>query len=162
MTPSTISAKSTFSLVGDLKVELVYSDRKEIWFEERNLITLSGKNQLLSPLFLSGLTSDPVTTLKAGNGGTVDPQGLFPKQVNSAMTSLFNTIISVPTTYTNNPSNPSVTFLADITEAQCNGQLVNEAALFTGSNNMFNIKTFGGIPKTSAFSIHFEWTISIT
>lgn len=160
-TISTTSIHTKAGAVGTLKVELVYPDKRETWFEEENLIVLAGKNQLLSPLYISGLTSDPISALRAGNGGTVDPQGLFPKQVDGTMTHLFSEIITVATTYTFDVTKPSVTFLADITESQCNGSLINEAALYTTSGNMFNIKTFGGIPKTSSFSIHFEWTITV-
>lgn len=158
---TSVITQSNLKTTGHLKVELVYPDRRELWMEDKNLIVHNGKLQLLAPLYTPGLVADPIASLHAGNGGTVDPQGLFPRQVDTTLTHLFNEVIAVAITQTVDPTRPSVTFLADITEAQCNGQLINEAALYSTSGNMFNIKTFGGIPKTSAFSVHFEWTISV-
>lgn len=113
-------------------------------------------------LYLAGITSDPITTLKAGIGGSIDPQGEFPKTVSKNLTSLYSSLITAPTSYTVNNSLPSVTFIADISESQAVGQLINEAGLFTAGGTMFNIKTFPGIPKTSEFSIHIEWTIDFS
>lgn len=150
-------------LEGILRAEKWYPDgRKELAFEEHNLIVLTAKQVLLSSLYVSNQLSDPVINLKIGTGGCIDPQGLFPKPISQAMTSLFTPLLNVTTSFTINSSAPSVTFIADVDQGTANGQLITEAGLYKSSGNMFNIKTFPGIPKTSEFSIHFEWTIQMS
>lgn len=53
----------------------------------------------------------------------------------------------------------SVTYSFNISSSQLNGYNISEVGLFRESGNMFNIKTFPSIPKSSAFSIQFLWTI---
>ncbi len=53
----------------------------------------------------------------------------------------------------------SVIYSFNITSSQLNGYNISEVALFRESLDMFNIKTFASIPKSSAFSIQFLWTI---
>jgi hypothetical protein len=155
--------RNTMELEGVLKAELVYPDgRRELAFEEKNLIVLTAKQVLLSSLYVANQLSDPIINLNIGTGGCIDPQGLFPKPISQAMTSLFTPLLSVPTSFTINSAAPSVTFIADVDQGTANGQLITEAGLFKASGNMFNIKTFPGIPKTSEFSIHFEWTIQMS
>jgi hypothetical protein len=150
-------------LEGILKAEKVYPDgQRELVFEQKNLITLTAKQVLLSGLYISNQLSDPITTLEVGTGGCIDPQGLFPKPISQAMTSLFTPLLGVATSFTVNNAAPSVTFIADIDQGTGNGSLITEAGLYKASNNIFNIKTFPGIPKTSEFSIHFEWTIQMS
>jgi hypothetical protein len=155
--------RNTMELEGVLKAELVYADgRRELAFEEKNLIVLTAKQVLLSSLYVANQTSDPIVTLNVGTGGCIDPQGLFPKPVSQAMTSLFTPLLSVPTSFTINNAAPSVTFIADVDQGTGNGQLITESGLFKASGNMFNIKTYPGIPKTTEFSIHYEWTIQMS
>lgn len=148
---------------GFLTVSKVYLDgSKELVFEEKkNVITLPSKLQMLASVYSTSLTPDPVSTLQVGIGGTIDPAGLYPKPVTSALTSLFSSNFTINTTYSLNTAVPSITYLADLPPAWGNGNLINEAGLFRTSGAMFNIKTFPGIPKTSEFSIHFEWTIKM-
>jgi hypothetical protein len=158
---SSVHLKTKLCLEGRLKATARYVDREELIFEEDNLIVLGGRQLALAPLFLAGRISDPIATLRIGSGGTLDSEGKFPKTPTSDKTTLYNQTLSVGTSYTYNSSRPSVTFLADVPESSSNGSLISEAGLFTASGLMFNLKTFGGIPKTSDFSIHFEWTISV-
>ena len=149
-------------LGGFLSISKVYSDgRVEKVFEQKNVITLPAKRQVLSAVYASSVAADPVSSLQVGIGGTVDPSGLYPKPTNQALTSLYTTYASIATSYTVDDGIPAVSFLADLDQGTGNGQLINEAGLFRSSGTMFNIKTFPGIPKTSEFSIHFEWTIKI-
>lgn len=53
----------------------------------------------------------------------------------------------------------SVTYSFSVSSSQLNGYNISEVGLFRESGNMFNIKTFPSIPKSSAFSIQFLWTI---
>lgn len=53
----------------------------------------------------------------------------------------------------------SVTYSFSISSSQLNGYNISEVGLFRESGGMFNIKTFPSIPKSSAFSIQFLWTI---
>jgi hypothetical protein len=147
-------------LEGVLRVEKWYPDgRKELAFEKKNLIVLTAKQVLLSSLYVANQLSDPIINLKIGTGGCIDPQGLFPKPISQAMSSLFTPLLDVATSFTINNAAPSVTFIADVDQGTANGQLITEAGLYKASGTIFNIKTFPGIPKTSEFSIHFEWTI---
>jgi hypothetical protein len=62
---------------------------KELIYKESNLITLATRQLFLSYVYqYPGITSDPVTGLKVGTGGTIDPQGLFPKQEDPSWTAL--------------------------------------------------------------------------
>lgn len=150
------------TMEGILLAQKVFPDgSKEIVFEEENLIMLPSKQYMLSTCYLSSGTFDPVNTLRVGTGGTVDPKGLYPKSVTQTLNTLFNPLLSVPVSYTVNHAIPSVTFIADLDQGMGNDQLITEAGLFREQGSMFNIKTFPGIPKTSEFSLHFEWTIKI-
>jgi hypothetical protein len=145
---------------GVINVSLTYPDRVEPWYKEENLIVLVPRQALLSMVYLEGRLSDPIRTLQVGTGGSIDPEAKFPKPVTKTMTELYNSILSVNTSYSVDNSTPSVTFIGDISESQGVNQLINEAGLFTLAGTMFNIKTFPGIPKTSEFGIHIEWAIN--
>lgn len=127
---------------------------------DENLIVLVPRQKLLSMIYLDNQVSDPIETLQVGTGGSIDPEALYPKPVDKSMGHLYNSILSVPTSYSVDNGLPSATFIADIAESQGVNQLINEAGLFTVAGTMFNIKTFPGIPKTSEFGIHIEWTIN--
>lgn len=146
---------------GHLKVTLDYGTHQVVHLDKKNLVVKNGRQLLLAPLYLTGRVSDPVSTLRVGSGGTLDVNGQFPKTPVVDTSALYSQTLSTPTSYTYDSSRPSVTYLADISETQGNGTMISEAGLFTVAGIMFNIKTFGGIPKTSAFSIHFEWTIAV-
>lgn len=154
---------SHLPLRGELAIYLRHADgSKELHFEDKNLIVYAGRTLVLQALYLASYTPDPVATLRVGDGGCIDPAGLYPKTPSTELTSLYHQILSIPTTYqVVNPSIPSVTFLASVDQGQCNGTLLSEAGLFTGTGLMFNIKTFTGIPKTSYFAVDFVWTISV-
>lgn len=150
------------ALEGTLLAQKIFSDgRVETVFHEENMIMLPSKQYVLSTCYESEGTFDPIVSLKVGTGGTVDPQGLYPKAVTQNLISLFNTLLTVETSYTVNNAVPSVTFISDLDQGMGNGSLITEAGLFRQGGSMFNIKTFPGIPKTSEFSLHFEWTIKI-
>ena len=155
------SLNSRAEASGHLKVSLVYKDREEVVVDEKNVLTLQGKLRLLETLYL-GSSNPVITSLRVGTGGTIDPEGRFPKPVDSSLTTLFSQTASVSVTYSLDESYPSVTYIADIDPTLCNGSLLSEAGLFFADDVMFNIKTFPGIPKTVDFSVHFEWTIRIS
>jgi hypothetical protein len=150
------------TLDGVIRIERHYPNGDvELVIEKENLITLPAKLDLLTSLYSPSVIPDPIYQLKVGTGGTVDPEGFYPKAVNSSLTDLFTPLTSVNLSYIINASVPSVTFIADLDQGSGNGYLITEAGLFKTSAKMFNIKTFPGIPKTSEFSLHFEWTIKI-
>jgi hypothetical protein len=154
---------SAASVSGYLTVNKVYDDHVENHFtEKKNIIVLTALQAFLAGLYLSGQTSDPITTLWVGTGGTIDPAGQFPKPVSQSLTGLFTPLTSVTTSYTVNNSVPSVTFLGAVDQSTANGSLITEAGLFKASGLMFNIKTFPGIPKTAEFAIQFSWTIELS
>ena len=147
---------------GQLKIDLVYADKVVPYFDKPNLITLAARQSVLAMLYLTGRTSDPVTTLHVGTGGTIDPQGLYPRAVTKGMTSLYNDVYTTNISYSADTSLPTVTFIADVPDTDLIGSSINEAGLFTTSGNMFNIKTFPSIQKTADFGIHIEWTIDFS
>lgn len=150
-------------LDGHITITKVFPNgTRELVVDKQNLITLASKRYVLSSVYATSFTVDPVTQLQVGTGGTVDPEGLYPKPVTSDMTSLYNSTVTVSTSYTVNNDIPSVTFISDLDQGSGNGTLITECGLFRASGAMFNIKTFPGIPKTSEFSLHFEWTIKIS
>ena len=150
-------------LKGTLKVMKTVAGQLtgEVFFEEDNLVMLLSKQHMLEFLYLPNKTSTPIQILRIGRAGTIDPDALYPKDISRTETGLYDEIMSVPVTYTVNNAVPSVTFIADIEDSSAVGQMVSEAALYTSANSMFNKKTFPGIPKTSEFGIHFEWTITL-
>lgn len=145
---------------GILSISLVYPDRTVPVLHKENLVVRGGKLRMLRTLYQGGV-GEPITTLRVGNGGTIDPNGQFPKTVTNEQATLFNQVETIPVTYTLDESYPSVTYIADVGPDLCNDLLISEAGLFFGNGEMFNIKTFPGIPKTLDFSIHFEWTIRV-
>lgn len=161
--------KSTFEFLSsaktldtELTIYKVYpSGEKEEVFKNSNLIVLASKYYILSSIYKSTFVLNTINRLQVGTGGTVDPAGLYPKTPNSSLSTLYTPTIAVNTSYVENVTIPSVTFIADIDQTLANGTLINEACLLFTNGAMFNIKTFPGIPKTADFSIHFEWTIRI-
>lgn len=155
--------QSKVAMKGDLVITKRYADGKtEIHLDESNLIVFGGKNALLQALYSPTFVPNPISTLHVGTAGTIDPAGLYPKIPSSDLTSLYADIFNVPTSYSIVSSSvPSVTFLASISESQCNGTLLTEAGLFMLDTTMFNIKTYTGIPKTSSFAVDFSWTITV-
>lgn len=146
-------------LTGHLIISKDYNDRGSyVVFEEKNLITLATKIAILT-LIHTGGTGDPINRLRVGTGGCIDPEGLFPKPEDQTQTNLNTPFLTVNTTHTEDNAIPSTTFLADLDQATGNNNLVTEAGLITTAGNLFNLKNFPGIQKTSDFSLHFEWTI---
>lgn len=154
-------------LSGHLTIQKVFPDGRRVTaFSEENLITLTTRQAVLALLYtFPALTPDPIRYLKVGTGGTVDPEGLFPKQENELWTNLNSPITSIgslgllTTTFSLDSTVPQVTFLVDLDTATANGNLISEAGLFTNSQAMFNVKCFPGIPKTTEFALHFAWII---
>ena len=146
---------------GHLRISIIRGEVEDVVLDEKNVLTLQGKTRLLRTLY-TGESNPVISQIRVGNGGTIDPEGRFPKPVTQDLSNLFNTVQSIPVTYTLDEDYPSVTYLADVDPTLCNGLLISEAGLFFGDDMMFNIKTFPGIPKTVDFSIHFEWTIRVS
>lgn len=151
------------ALEGELRATKVFpnGDIEEV-FHEKNLIMLGSKQRLLRMTYATAGAWDPITSLRLGIGGTLDPVGLYPKAVNQLLTSLYSELVSLPTFYTLAEQIPSITFIADLDQSMGNGEKITEAGLFTTGGSMFNIKCFPSIDKTSEFSLHFEWTIKIS
>lgn len=159
--------RDSVSFMGSLSVYRKYTDGTlDLAFTEDNLIVLNGRLHLLGGLCSGGSVSSIgstsfISTLRAGTGGTIDPEGKFPKPVTKTLTALFNEVSSSSVSYTADLSYPSITFVSEIPNESNNGVLISEAGLFFEDGSMFNIKTFPGIPKTLDFSIVFQWTIRI-
>lgn len=149
-----------FKIEGELSIFLGKADgTRELFFKEKNLIVNASKAFILSGIYLPGIVSDPIVALRAGDGGAIDPQGLYPKPEDPEQEDLNQPVITVPTLYVLSPDEISVKFLADIDQSQANGTLFSEAGLIKASGLIFNVKNHPGIPKTSEFSIHYEWNV---
>lgn len=163
---TTAKLKDSLGVSGTLRISCVDSQTGEIIspVHELNLITVSGKQSLLASLYTTSIIADPIATLRIGSGGCIDSGGLYPKPEDPYQTGLYTPIsgLSLSVSHTVAVGGMSVTFIADVDPALGNGQIISEAGLFTNSGVMFNVKNHPGIPKSSAFSIHYEWTISIT
>lgn len=146
---------------GFLTIKRKYSDgREEVVFEEdKNRITNAAKLLMFSYLWDTEATIDPLTTVRVGDGGTTDPEGRIPKVPTGLETGLSHQLISIPVYHTVNSSIPSVTFIGNLDESLGNSVSYSEAGLFTQSGIIFSIKNFVTVPKTSDFTLSFEWTI---
>lgn len=152
--------RENVNLEGELSIYKKYKDgTSELFWKEENLIVKAAKQFLLTGIYAPGVVSDPITNLKVGTGGNIDPEGLYPKAEDPAQTDLITPLLTIPTIYVLDAPNVKVTFLADVDETQANGSLLTEAGLFKTSGLIFNVKNHPGIPKTSAFTVHYAWTI---
>lgn len=132
---------------------------REMIYREDNLITRAAKLYLLSGLWDGDVVADPIQTFRVGTGGALDPEGMFPKPEDPLAVGLTTPLLSVNTSYVVTPAEVKVTYLADIDRDTGNGHKITEAGLFKESGLIFNIKNFPAIPKTSEFSLHFEWSV---
>lgn len=149
-------------LVGHLKIFKGLADgSRKLAFEQDNLIVKAAKQVILTTLFQTGITSDPINKLKVGTGGAVDLAGLYPKVESPTQTNLITPLLTLNTVVTADLTNLKVTFLADVDQTQGNGQMLSEAGLFKTSGLIFNVKNHPGITKTSEFSVHYEWSIKL-
>lgn len=152
--------KESINTVGVLSIYKKDADgNSTLFFEEENLIVRSSKLFMMSQLYTRFLLSDPITTLKVGTGGNIDPLGLYPKVEDPLQTDLITPLTTAPATYVVNAVIPSVTFLADLDQSQGNGYQITEAGLFTLGGQIFNVKNHPGINKTADFSLHYSWAI---
>ncbi len=153
--------KSSWELLeGELSAWKVFpSGVREGIFTKKNLIVRLAKLHVLQCLYDPLFVQDPITTFKLGTGGSIDPNGLFPKPENPDQLDLVTPQISVPISYVEYPSDVKVTYLSDLDQSQGNGLLITEAGLFQASGKIFNVKNFPAVSKTSEFGLHFEWSV---
>lgn len=150
----------SLNLMGELSIYKKYRDGTSVlFFKEDNLIVNAAKQFLLTGIYAANIVSDPIVSLKAGTGGNIDPEGLYPKAESPTQTDLITPAITVSTIYVVDLANISVTFLADMDQTQCNGLQLTEAGLFKASGLIFNVKNHPGISKTSDFSVHYSWAV---
>jgi hypothetical protein len=156
--------KSKFKAIdGHLSIFKTFTDGSRLpIFSEANMVMLDSKQYILSTLYSASGTFNPISSLRVGTGGTIDPDGLYPKAVTQLLTQLYTPLLTVPTSFTVNNAVPSVTFIADLDQGTGNGSLITEAGLFQADGSMFNIKAFPGVAKTSEFGLHFQWTVKIS
>lgn len=155
--------QNTFELIeGEIQAWKVFPNgEKELVFCRKNLITKEARLAVLASLWDQEFRADRVTTFKLGLGGTIDPDGRFPRAEDPLQTDLVNPVISVKTSYVVDSENVKVTFLADLSPAEGNGLKITEAGLFKVSGKIFNVKNFPAVPKSSEFGLHFEWSIRV-
>ena len=147
---------------GEFSVYIKRLDQQpQLVYKEDNLIIKAAKQFLLQLIALPDLLSDPITQLRAGTGGTIDPQGLYPKPEDPDQIDLISTEIIIDVTPVIDLDNLVITYLADLDIDEGNGFVLSEAGLFKQSGLMFNIKNHPGIPKTPDFSVHYEWRVRI-
>lgn len=145
---------------GEIGAWKVFPDgtREEIFYK-KNLIVRLAKLHVLSALYDVNFIQDRVTTFKLGTGGSIDPEGRFPRPEDAEQTDLISPQISVSTSFVEYPLEVKVTYLADLDQSEGNGLKITEAGLFRESGKIFNVKNFPLVPKTSEFGLHFEWSI---
>lgn len=141
----------TKTYVKDGRVEVVLD-------EQKNRLTTVGKLLMFSYLY-SNRQTDPISKVAIGNGGTSDAQGRIPKVVNGSETDLWSPQVEIPVSYTVDNGNVAVVFYANLDEATGNNANYSEAGLKTAAGILFSIKTFVTVPKTSDFTLNFQWTL---
>jgi hypothetical protein len=149
--------------VGEVRIYKKFLDgSEELVLEEKNLIVNTGKQMLLGQIYYTTGSGNPLSYAKVGVGGAIDLAGLFLKTPTSDLTDLYYPINTIPIIQTaSDPTVPSITLLAVVDNSIGNGSTINEAGFFAVDNSMFNIKTFPGVYKTSAFSLNLQWVIKI-
>lgn len=151
---------STIQTEGVLKAFKVFPDgKKEMFYEDENLIVGSGKQSIITSLYTQNVMSDPIFNLKVGVGGCIDSAGQYPKTETLSRTTLYSYLLTVGITNTPDLANYQVTFLATIPQTSGNGSKISEAGLFRQSGALFSIKNHPAVTKTADFSIQYEWTI---
>ena len=154
--------KDSLKPEGYLRITLRFKDgREQEHFSDHNLITNIGRMAILNALVGLPNSFDPLSQLRAGSGGCIDPAGKVPREEDPKATGLIAPFLAVSVTYTLDNTAIMATILADIDQSTANSQSINEIGLFTQSGRMFNVKNFPSIPKTSEFSIHVEWRIKV-
>jgi len=154
--------KDSLEPQGYLTITLKYNDGREVvHFNDKNLITNTGRMAILNALVGLPNSFDPISQLRAGSGGCIDPAGKVPREEDPKATGLIAPFLAVSVSYTLDNTNIMATILADIDQSTANSQSINEIGLFTKSGRMFNVKNFPYIPKTSEFSVHVEWRIKV-
>lgn len=133
---------------------------RQLLFRDKNLITLSGKQLILSNIYTALGSADPISFAKVGTGGAFDIEGALLKSPTLDLTNLYSPQLSLPVTKSvESPSTPSITLVASVDNTEANGLLLNEAGFFSTSGKMFNIKTFPTTLKLNTFSLDIEWVI---
>lgn len=144
---------------GFLKITRVDSEgHRDVIFQSKNLITTAAKFEHLRFLWDSTVQVDPIVQFKVGDGGTLDGEGLFPRTEDPTQTDLGNPVLVSPNVNVD-AQGDAVKFTFDVLTGEANGSKISEVGLFKQSGAIFNVKNFIAIPKTSAFSLHFEWTV---
>lgn len=148
---------------GFLRISKVFDDGStSVIFEDKNLITNSGKQLILTQLYYSYGSGDPLSLAKVGTGGAEDDNGLFLKNPTVDLTNLYNPVYNVPIILTSSDlSVPKISLMANVDNSQANGYYLNEAGFFSASGKMFNIKVFPRVLKKSSFALNLEWVIKV-
>lgn len=100
-----------------------------------------------------------VDTMIFGTNGTV---GGVPKVIDDSRNGLFGTTLLTKSVAA--LVNPTVTnqaiFTTVVTFAEGNGNTINELALQMNNGDLYSMATLGGITKTSAMQVTFNWRIT--
>jgi len=153
--------KENFGLEGEFFLYKRTSDKsRQLIFQDKNLITLSGKQLILSNIYTDLGSADPISFAKVGTGGAFDSEGALLKSPTLDLVNLYSPQLTLPVTKSaETPSLPSITLVASVDNTEANGLLLNEAGFFSASGKMFNIKTFPTTLKLNTFSLDIEWVI---
>lgn len=117
------------------------------------------------------LSPNPITSFKVGTGGAT-------QTLNGSELDLFvpldpSTYLytgAVTYSFSDAPKNMVAVYAFEVATTELNGYALSEVGLFCNSNwfgnpglkNMFNIKLFSPITKTSAFALVFQWTVNFS
>lgn len=158
---STVKVHDGLGMEGIVKISKCYRDGHREEVGEFNMFVKASRVRMLRALYSTNISPDPIVTLKVGTGGSIDPDGLYPRSPSLTQTDLVSPIISMPVVSDPDEDAMTVTYLADVDYSEGNGEQINEVGLFTQSGALSNVKNFLRIPKTADFSIHFEWILRI-
>lgn len=158
-----LSGGTTFQIEGHVKGSIDWGDGREpeVFLDKKNLIVNSGRLIVLRSIYPT-TPADALSYAKVGTGGATDTGGLFLKTPLPTQTDLYHplTTCSMGSGAIDTVAVNRVLF-AVLDNSQGNGSYINEVGFFAGTGDMFNIKTFPRILKTSDFSINFQWTITV-
>jgi hypothetical protein len=151
----------TLNLKGRLSIVKKFNNGlEELIFEENNIIVNTGKQLVLSQLFYSSGSGNPLSYAKIGVGGALDMGGLILKTPTASQTDLYTSSFTIPISKTAEDAGvPSITLSGVVDNSTGNGLNLNEAGFFTAGGTMFNIKTFPFVSKNSSFSLNLVWVI---
>lgn len=161
-----IVCNSQLSNATEISIFAVFSNGdSRLLFRGENRIMDASKAEVLSSLYDPDYLQNKIATFKVGIGGTNTPGGPDVKPVPGDLTDLYSpvtpsgnydNILGAPLVTTDGLE---ITYQFSIPDPALVGQQINEVAMFKENGEIFNMKTFPSVLKSSGFSLAFIWRI---